>query len=169
MTLQELKLLHAFNSWASHRIFNACETMAPGEYHRDLATSHKSIHGTLVHMVGAEKIWLSRWAGTPDATFLSEAEAPDVATLRNLWEKIGFETAKFLGTMSDKKSFATFSFRNAKGELLTQTYGQAFQHVVDHSTYHRGQVVAMMRQVGTTPPSTGMITFYRETAKLGSA
>lgn len=169
MTLQELRLLHAFNSWATNRIFNTCETMATEEYHRDLNTSHKSIHGTLVHMVGAEKIWLSRWLGTPDTSFLSEADAPDVTTLRNLWEKIGFETARFLGSMNDKKSLAAFSFRNAKGEQLTQTYGQAFQHVVDHSTYHRGQVVAMMRQLGTPPPSTGMITFYRETAKLGGA
>lgn len=169
MTLQELKLLHAFNSWATNRIFNACETMASEEYHRDLRTSHKSIHGTLTHLVGAEKLWLSRLLGTPDQSLISEKEAPDVATLRIVWEKTGFETAKFLGTMNDRKLLGNFTFRNAKGEQLTQTYSQAFQHVVDHSTYHRGQVVAMMRQLGTPPPSTGMITFYRETAKLGSA
>jgi uncharacterized damage-inducible protein DinB len=169
MTLQELKLLHAFNSWATNRIFNACETMPPEAYHRDLATSHKSIHGTLVHMVGAEKIWLSRFLGTPDQAFLSGKDVPDGASLRALWERTGFDTAKFLGTMNDRKLLSTFTFTSAKGESLTQTYWQAFQHVVDHSTYHRGQVVGMMRQTGTTPPSTGLITFYRETAKLGSA
>lgn len=169
MTLQELKLLHAFNSWATNRIFNVCETMSSEDYHRDLKTSHKSIHNTLVHLVGAEKIWLSRWLGTLGQGFLSEKDAPDFATLRGIWEKTGFETAKFLGTMNDKKLAASFSFKNMKGEQLTQTYWQAFQHVVDHSTYHRGQVVAMMRQLGTPPPSTGLITFYRETAKVGSA
>ena len=169
MTLQELKLLHAFNSWATNRIFNACESMPPEEYRRDVKTSHGSIHGTLVHLVGAEKIWLSRWLGTPDQTFLSANEAPDVATLRSVWEKTGFETARFLGTMNDKKLSGTFTMKNMKGEQFTQTYWQAFQHVVDHSTYHRGQVVAIMRMLGTPPPSTGMITFYRETAKLGTA
>jgi uncharacterized damage-inducible protein DinB len=169
MTLQELKLLHAFNSWATNRIFNACETMSSEDYHRDLKASHKSIHLTMVHMVGAEKIWLARWLGTPDQSFLSEKEAPDLATLRALWEKTGFETAQFLGTMSDKKLLGTFTMKTLKGEQVTHTYWQAFQHVVDHSTYHRGQVVAMMRQLGTPPPSTGLITFYRETAKLGSA
>lgn len=169
MTLQELKILHAFNSWATNRIFNTCEAMPTEDYHRDLKSSHKSIHGTLVHMVGAEKMWLSRWVGTPDQVFLSEKEAPDVSALRAIWEKNGFETAKFLGLMNDKKLLATFSFKNMKGEQLGQTYWQAFQHVVDHSTYHRGQVVVMMRQTGTTPPSTGLINFYRETAKLGSA
>jgi uncharacterized damage-inducible protein DinB len=169
MTLQELTLLHAFNSWATNRVFNTCETMPPEDYHRDLKTSHKSIHGTLVHMVGAERIWLSRWLGTPGQPYLSEKDAPDFATLRNLWEKNGFETAKFLGSMNDKKLAGTFTMKTTTGEQFSHIYWQAFQHVVDHSTYHRGQVVGMMRQVGTTPPSTGLIVFYRETAKLGSA
>jgi uncharacterized damage-inducible protein DinB len=169
MTLREVNLLHAFNSWATNRIFNACETMPPEQYHQDLRSGHKSLHGTLVHMVGAEKIWLSRWLGTTDQSFLSETDAPDLSTLRTIWEKTGFETAKFLGTMNDKKLLGTFTMKTPAGDQFTNTYWQAFQHVVDHSTYHRGQVAAMMRQLGTPPPSTGLITFYRETAKLGSA
>jgi uncharacterized damage-inducible protein DinB len=169
MTLQQLKLLHAFNSWASNRVFNACEDIPSEQYHRDLKASHGSIHGTLVHMVGAEKMWLSRWLGNPDRVYLSGKEAPDFSTLRSLWEKTGFDVAKFLGTMNDRRLLETFSYTAPDGARFTYPYWQTFQHVVDHSTYHRGQVVVLMRQLGVTPPSTGLTMFYRETAKLGSA
>ena len=165
MTFMELKLLHAFNAWASNRIFDAVEHMPEDDVTRDMKTSHGSIHGTLVHMVGAEKIWLSRWLGTPDRSFLSTAEVPTLTDIRTTWERVGLETARFVGTMNDRKLQETFTMTTAKGETFVHSYGQAFQHVVDHSTYHRGQIVAMMRQLGVTPPSTGLIVFFREAAR----
>jgi len=165
MTFMELKLLHAFNAWASNRIFDAVEHMPEDDVTRDMKTSHGSIHGTLVHMVGAEKIWLSRWLGTPDRSFLSTDEVPTLADVRASWERVGFETARFVGAMNDRKLQETFTMTTAKGDTFVHTYGQAFQHVVDHSTYHRGQIVAMMRQLGVTPPSTGLIVFFREAAR----
>lgn len=166
MTLHDIRLLHAFNSWASSRIFDSLTTMPSDQYMRDMKSSHASIHGTLTHMVGAEKIWLSRWAGTTGATMLQPSEVPGLPQLKAIWESVGYDTAKFLGTMTDKRLQESFTMTNAKGETLTVLYWQAFQHVVDHSTYHRGQVVTMMRQLGVIPPSTGLIAFYRETNKL---
>ena len=87
--------------------------------------------------------------------------------MKNIWVAVGFETAKFLGTMTDRKLQDAFTMKTSKGETFTHLYWQAFQHMVDHSSYHRGQVVTMMRQQGVTPPITGLINFYRETAKLG--
>jgi uncharacterized damage-inducible protein DinB len=165
MTFKELKLLHAFNAWASNRILDAVGRMPEADVSKDMKTSHGSIHATLVHMVGAEKMWLSRWLGTPDRTFLSSDEVPTLGDLRAAWERVGFETARFIGTMNDRKLQETFTMTTAKGESFVHTYSQAFQHVVDHSTYHRGQVVAMMRQLGVAPPSTGLIVFYREAAR----
>ena len=167
MTLHEARLLHAFNSWATNRIFNAVAELPQEDYVRDMKSSHGSIHGTLLHMVAAEQIWLSRWRQAPGIT-PPVVQAATLASLRTAWEKVGYETAKFLGTMSDKKLQGTFTMTTAKGETFTHLYAQAFQHVVDHSTYHRGQVVTMLRQLGRVPPSTGMISFYRETAKLGA-
>jgi uncharacterized damage-inducible protein DinB len=167
MTLQEIKLLHAFNSWADNRILDAVMAMPADKAMQDMKSSHGSIHRTLVHLVGAEKIWLSRLSGKPDATFLSITEAPTVEALKSIWVAVGFETAKFLGTMTDRKLQETFTMKTLKGDTYTLVYWQAFQHMVDHCSYHRGQVVTMMRQSGVTPPTTGLINFYRETAKLG--
>jgi uncharacterized damage-inducible protein DinB len=166
MTLQEAKHLHAFNAWADNRIFEAVAQIPADQYLIDLKTSHGGIHGTLVHLVGAQKIWLSRWLGSPDVKFLSAGDVPALSDLKAVWEKTGYETAKFLGSMTDKKLGDTITVTMSSGQTFTNTIAQTLQHLVDHSTYHRGQVVAMMRQLGIKPPATGMIGFFRETAKL---
>lgn len=166
MTLQEAKLLHAFNAWADNRIFEAVALLTEEQYMRDMKSSHGSIHGTLTHLVAAEKIWLSRWVGAPDQKLMNVAEVPTLSALQAVWEKTGFEMAKFLGTMTDKRLQESFSMKTSNGETFTHVYAQAIQHLVDHSTYHRGQVITLLRQLGVKPPGTGLITFFRETAKL---
>ncbi len=164
MTLQEIKTLHAYNAWATNRIFEATEAMPAEQYMRDMKSSHGGIHGTLVHMVGSERVWLGRWIEKPEA-FLTAADAPSHAALFALWQSVGFEVAKFLGTMTDKKLQGTFTMKTATGEVFEHILWQAFQHVVDHCSYHRGQVITMMRQQSITPPNTGLIRFYRETSR----
>lgn len=165
MTLSEVKLLHAYNSWADNRIFEALTTLPPAQYMQDMKGSHGGIHTTLVHLVGAEKVWLERFQGAAQP-FLSENPPASLGELKAVWEKVGFDTAKWLGTMTDKKLGETFTMKTLKGDTFTHVFWQAFQHVVNHSSYHRGQIITMMRQLGVKPPGTDLIQFYRETAKL---
>jgi uncharacterized damage-inducible protein DinB len=167
MTLQEIKMLNAYNAWATNKIFEAVEPLPGEETVRDMKSSHKSIHGTLTHLVGAEKMWLSRMLGTPDKAMIKPTDVPTIADVKTTWEQTGFATAKFLGTMTDKKLQETFTMSTSTGEKFTHSFAQALQHVVDHSTYHRGQVITLMRQMGHTPPNTGMIRFFRETGSAG--
>jgi len=161
MTLQDVKLLHAYNAWASSRTLEAVSALPAEEYTRDLGTGHRSLHGTLVHMVAAEKRWLSRWIGTPEPSLLTPAEVPTLDVLRTLWESVGYETARFLGTLSDRKLQDKVAVTTPEGSPFTVTIGQSLQHLVDHSTYHRGQAAALMRQLGHTPPQTSMVLFFR--------
>ena len=165
MTLSELRFLHAYNAWANNRLFDALEAMSADQYRQDMKASHGSIHNTLVHMVGAEKIWLERWKGLPTEPFLKSDDVASLSGLKSLWEEIGHDTAQWLGGMNDKKLQETFAMKTLKGETFTHQYWQAFQHLINHSTFHRGQVITMMRQLGVKPPATDLIIFYRETAK----
>lgn len=164
MTLQELKTLHAYNSWASNRVFDRLATMPTDQYLQEMNASHGSIHATLIHLVGAEKVWLERFHGAAQP-FLAENPPKSLAELKNVWEKVGFDTAKWLGAQSDKSLQGTFTTKTLNGETFTYVLWQAFQHVVNHSTYHRGQIITMMRQHGVQPPGTDLIMFYREMKK----
>ena len=163
MTLQEARRLHAFNSWATNRIFEACAALSAEELGQDLKSSHRSILGTLTHLVGAERIWLSRFLKTPENRMVDPAEVPTLASLKTAWEKIGFEQARWLGGMNDRTLAETFVMTTSDGTRYTHTFDEGLRHLVDHSTYHRGQVVTLLRQLGHTPPNTGMIRFFRET------
>ena len=166
MTLNELKTLHAYNSWATNRTFETLDQLTDEQYSKDMRTSHGSIKGTMVHLVGAEKIWLERFNEAPQP-FLGENPPETVAELRTIWEQTGHATAKWLGMMNDRKLAETFSMKSRKGDQLTPVFWQAFQHVTNHSTYHRGQVVAMLRQIGVAPKGTDMILFFMETGTRG--
>jgi len=166
MTLQEVKLLLAYNAWANNRVFDAVETISPEDLLRNLKTGHGSVHGTLTHMVAAEKLWLSRMAGSPDKAMVAPAEVPALADVKMLWETTGYAMAKFLGGLSDRKLQETFTMTLASGRTYTHQIWHGFQHVVDHSSYHRGQIAVLMRQLGYTPAVMGMMAFHRETAKL---
>ena len=165
MTQQEIRHLVAYSAWASNRVFDAVTPMPGEDLTRDLKSSHKSIHGTLVHMVSAERIWLARVQGGTEAPILEGTEVPTLASLRAVWEQVGYDMARFLGGITDKMLQESITARSPKGETYTHTIGQVIAHVVDHSTYHRGQVITLMRQLGVVPPNTGMITFFRETSK----
>ena len=165
MTLQEMKVLQAFNAWATLRVFEAVAKLTTEQYTMDMKSSHKNIHGTLTHIVAAEKMWLSRFVGKPDARLMTSADLPTLPDVKAAWEKVGYESAKFLGGMTDKKLQDTFTMTTVRGETFTHVYWHALQHIVDHSTFHRGQIVSMMRQQGVQPPSTGLIKFYREVGK----
>lgn len=164
MTLHEIKTLSAYNAWANNRIFEALEKISPEQYLKDMKSSHGGIHGTLVHLVGAEKVWLERFQGTPQP-FLSHNPPGSLAELKAIWEKVGYDTAKWLGTMTDKRLGETFEMKTLKGDVFVHVFWQAFQHVVNHSSYHRGQIVAMLRQLDAKPVSTDLIQFYREMKK----
>jgi uncharacterized damage-inducible protein DinB len=165
MTQQEIRHLVAYSAWASNRVFDAVSPIPGEDLMRDLKSSHKSIHGTLVHMVSAERIWLARVQGAEEAPILEGADAPTLASLRAVWEQVGYDMARFLGGITDKKLQESITAQSPKGGTFTHTISQVISHVVDHSTYHRGQVITLMRQLGVVPPNTGMITFFRETSK----
>jgi uncharacterized damage-inducible protein DinB len=71
--------------------------------------------------------------------------------------------ARFLETLTAQQLQEAVTTTNARVESFVAKYWQMIQHVVDHSSYHRGQIVTMLRQLGAQPPSTGLMRFYRET------
>ena len=166
MTGQEIKLLQAFNAWATTRIFDAVASLPHEDVIKDMKSSHTSIHGTILHQVLAERRWLHRWTGGPAVKPMTAADAPTVAALRRLWEQTGYDGAKFFSTLTDQKLQAPLTYTDVAGQKTTLPLWQSVLHVVDHSTYHRGQVVALFRQLGHTPPSTGMALLFREVAKI---
>jgi uncharacterized damage-inducible protein DinB len=166
MNLHDIKQLVAFNKWANQRFFDALKQLAAEQYGRGMRSSHGGIHGTFAHLVGAEKGWLSRWRQQSGTAAADLRQITSLADLRAYWESVCVEMGQFLDSLDDQKLQDTLTTQSMSG-LVTVTYWQMIQHVVDHSSYHRGQIVTMLRQLGVTPPSAGMMRFHRESRAHG--
>jgi uncharacterized damage-inducible protein DinB len=162
MTVAEVRELFAYNAWANRRIFTALGGLGDEQYFRDLKSSHGGIHGTLCHIVWAEQLWLNRWIGKPKPTVHQGKDLGTLGAAVGRWEEIERERWAFLAGLTERRLEDTVVVQPSTGGEFRHTFREMFRHALDHSSYHRGQLVTMVRQVGATPPNTGLIVFYRE-------
>lgn len=166
MNLSDIRQLFDYTEWANELARDAAARLPDEGMRRDVGISHKSIFGTLLHMAGAEWIWLERWNGRSpakaEAWSLWTAEScPDLTTLRGRWSDVIDRRARFISELDEERLGAELAFRLLSGDPSSMRLVNQMQHVVNHATMHRGQIVGMIRQLGIEPPSTDLIFYLR--------
>jgi uncharacterized damage-inducible protein DinB len=162
MNLIDIDFLFKYNFWARHRISDVVKTVPGEDYRRNLGSSHGGIHGTLVHMMSAEEIWLKRWKGEPTAGLHDPEEFSGFSELEKAWDILESSITGFLGTLhTDQDIYREIKYSDLRGNQYHQPLYQLMQHLVNHSSYHRGQIVALLRQVNIKPVGTDLVTYIR--------
>ena len=164
MNRQDIVTLYDYNAWANTRILRAVEPLASEAFLRDLKNSFPSVLDTLAHILGAEWIWLRRWHGESPSQILPPADFPTVAGLKDRYAAVEKERRVFLGGISEERLPQPFQYKDIAGKTHSLALVHSLQHVVNHGTYHRGQITTMLRQLGATPVSTDMSRFYMDRA-----
>jgi len=164
MNLNDIQQLYAYTEWANALTLDAAEKLSAEQLLQDVQISHGSILGTLVHMAGAEWIWLERWHGHSPTGADAWAQwtveqCNTVQQLRAQWQQVADKRRAYLAGLSDADLPREVSFKRINGEANSMPLVLQMQHVVNHATLHRGQVVGMIRQLGITPPATDLL-FY---------
>lgn len=160
--MDELRRLFEYNRWANLRFLDAADELAPEEFLRELRSSFPSVRETLIHLIGAEWVWLSRWQGTSPTGFPEASELTSIQAIRDRWDALWEDQQAFLEGLTPEAESRPVHYRLFSGEEDEQTLGELMRHVINHATYHRGQLVTFLRQLGRTPPSTDYIRFLRE-------
>ncbi len=161
MTKQDIVTLLDYDAWATGRILEAVGPLSEEQYSKNIASSFESVGGTLVHIYGACRLWLDRWQGQDDGGGL-KTDKLALEALRSRWGDLRTELSAFLQSLPEDSLQAPFSYKDTKGRTHSQPLVQQMQHLVNHSTYHRGQVAAMLRQLGAQAVNTDLITYYRQ-------
>jgi uncharacterized damage-inducible protein DinB len=161
MTIEDIRKLFDYTEWANELVLDAAEALTPAQQKHDFKISHGSIHGTLVHMAAAEWVWLERWQGGAPTQLWPAEQYADVPAIRARWREIVANRRDFLDGLSDADLAADRDFRLLSGVADTLPLGGQMQHVVNHATLHRGQVVGMIRQLGVAPPATDYLFYLR--------
>jgi uncharacterized damage-inducible protein DinB len=162
MNLQDLRTMLDYHYWARDRMIDAIDPLTAEQYQRDLGSSFKSIHQTVVHIYAAEWAWHSRWVGRSPTALLSSDAYPNVASIRSAWAEHEGRMRALLDDLGEAGVTRVFEYTLLNGTAGSSPFWQMFQHVVNHASYHRGQVTTMLRQIGAQPAkSMDMIAFYR--------
>ena len=157
---ETIRLLFDYNAWANRRTLDACAALSDEQFTRDMGSSFPSVRDTLAHILWAEWLWLERWRGRSPGPMPSATEYPDPAR----WAEVERDLMGFVASLSTTDVARISEYRTTKGTAVANPLWQSLQHVVNHGTYHRGQVATLLRQLGAKPNYTDLIYFYRERA-----
>lgn len=161
MTQQYFTALAAYNSWANDKAMAWLYELSNEQWEQLLTSSFGSVMQTAIHIASAEKIWIDFWTKAPNPVYLSSHFGGSKTELINTWKTASAEVYDFIKNCPEEHYNTPVTFvypRGGSGQLL---YWQTFVHILNHSTYHRGQLVTLLRQVGFTQMSSiDLATYY---------
>ena len=156
--MTEIFELLEYQRWATTKTLDSVAKLSLEQLQRDLGSSFKSVFETLVHMYGADRAWLGRVQGqAPSRPNL--ADYPNLAALREAWEVVLDGWKEEVSKLENPK--LEIHYKSYDGSPFTSSLEEIVKQVVNHGTYHRGQVAAMQRMLGGEAVGTDLILFYR--------
>ena len=162
MTLQDLQTMVDYHYWARDRMLDALEPLDADAYNRNLGGSFRSIRETATHIYAAEWAWYRRWRGESPTALLAADRFADLAELRRAWTELEAQVRAFVDGLGDSGVSRIVEYKLLSGHAGASPMWQMVQHVVNHASYHRGQITTMLRQIGAQPPKPlDMIAYYR--------
>ena len=142
--------------WARDRVLDAADRLTPEQLTRDLGNSFPSVRDTLVHLFSADWIWYARWEGESPQAMLDPKIFPDVASIRAAWKEHEQKVRAVLTQLGENGISRVIEYRTLNGLAQAQPFWQIVQHVVNHGSYHRGQVTRCCASWGWRHPKVSI-------------
>lgn len=155
--------LSAYNSWANQLLLDAINQLPEAQHTQEVPSSFNSLLKTVVHMWDAESIWWQRMrlverAEAPSARFNGTMKEAAAGLLQQNWQ-----WNEWIVSAQEHRLQHTFLYQNTKREQFKQPVFQVLLQVFNHGSYHRGQLVTMLRQLGVSSvPQTDFIAWCRK-------
>jgi len=165
---EDIDMLYRYNRWANGTVLKTAATLSPEQLNQKLGGSFPSVRETLVHLMAAEWVWLRRWKGMSPPALLSAAEFPDLDSIKTKWREVEAEQMDFVRQLTDLSLKEPLRYVNLKGQSFEYPLGRVMQHLVNHGTYHRGQVTNFLRQLGAQPAATDLVVYFEVEGKMGA-
>jgi uncharacterized damage-inducible protein DinB len=169
VTPELLRLLFQYNQWADRRMVEACSALTNEQFTRDLGSSFRSVRDTLVHLYGAEWVWNERIEGRSPTSLVAGTGFPDLASVRTKLEEMDSFYIEYVTRLTQQDLERVIHYKSFAGEEFSNPLWQTLHQLTNHASYHRGQIVTLLRQLGAKPVTTDLIAFYRERAAAARA
>ncbi len=154
--------LAKYNIWANNKVIAWLNEIAETQYEQPIESSFGSIAGNTLHVASAEKIWLERLHENPAPTWLASEFKGDKEMLIAIWKQASENLKTYIEEFDESNLQNKIKFKRLNGEEYELPFYQIFAHVLNHSTFHCGQFVTLLRQVGFSNISgTDLLDFYK--------
>jgi uncharacterized damage-inducible protein DinB len=171
VTLKEVVEMFDYNDWANARLLGVCASLSQKQWSQDLGGSYPTLLSLVAHVVGGEWIWLRRWTGESPASAPSWFTDPAPSSLAEALGQVQQERRRFLGTLAEEDLERVVPYALLDGSKGALALSTLIRHLVNHSTYHRGQIASMLRRLNVVPPATDVLVFAQQrpaSLRLGS-
>ena len=157
-------LMARYNAWANARLYRMAGQLSDEQYRRDVSAYFKSLHGTLNHLLAADRIWMRRLSGTGVApTHLDAVLYEDLAGLTEARRAEDERLLSFVENLTDEQLEATIEYRTLNASPQLQKLREVLAHLFNHQTHHRGQSHAILTALGVNEPdSLDVLIMLRE-------
>jgi uncharacterized damage-inducible protein DinB len=160
MNLADAKNLFDYNRWANGLTLDAAASISDEKFTIGVVSSYRSLRDTLTHILSAEWVYLMRCLGESPKQMLDPAIFADVKSVRMKWDEVNREWQNFIAQLSEETLQKEIEYTNFRGERWKYPLNQILQHVVNHSTYHRGQITSQLRMLGAKPVMTDYLYYW---------
>ncbi len=154
---QTLAGLVRYSAWASKKLIAFAEALPEDALSKVSPNSHGGILRTFQHIYYADRVWLLRLQQAAIHGFEDPAPGPSFTELGQVWPPL---LDRMVAWVAAAEPDAAIPFKFFSGEVFSLEVRKIVHHVVNHGTYHRGQIAAMLRQCGHTPPSTDLLFYH---------
>ncbi len=158
-------MMAGYNAWCNERVYDVAALLPDADYRADRGAFFKSVHGTLNHLLAADRIWMKRFTGEGEAPNRLDAILfESLPELRAARQKEDERIVAYLGSRSEADLAGTIRYRTIVNPTeIEQPLTPALMHFFNHQTHHRGQVHCLLTGLGLDAPSLDLILFQRET------
>ncbi len=156
-----IETLFACNRWANDRVLGACRKLSPEQYAADPSPGWSSVRSTIVHVAVVTDGWIRAASGEIVDDAPTEADLPTVDGAAELLARTDALIAKWLPSLTPEQQ-STPRTISGRGRTATLPPWVVFRHVVNHATYHRGQVASKLKRFGIEQPATDFVFFAFE-------
>jgi uncharacterized damage-inducible protein DinB len=154
-----------YSVWATAKLVEIIETADESILKIETPSSFSTIEKTILHIWDAELVWLKRLQGESLTEWPSNSFTGDSESLIAGWVDNAVTLRDFVESKDEDYLTGTIEYKNMQGKSFTNTVEEIIYHVVNHGTFHRGQIVTMLRANNFTDiESTDLITYLRAVA-----
>lgn len=153
-------LLYRFTNWANDRVIEGARQLGSEQLISPIRPDFYSTFSLLVHMMAAERIWLSRWKGESPRVLVQVSDIPTLDALQAAWTPLRAEMFDFLSSVSEANKVLTY--HTTRGVEYQDVLWYLILHVVNHGTEHRSQAALYMAMLGIDLGGLDLIVYVRD-------